>query len=381
MPATIDATGLEIPTLQEIRDDMAADIKVRLGDSWSTSPDGPVGQIIDSFALREFSVYQLIQQLYDSGSFANAAGTFLDNLSSIRGVPRLPARRSTGFLDLTGTPLTVVPALSRARIPGGATFRTTEEGTIPQTVAAESVDLGALEGLTGTVTEIVDVVAGWSGVSNAADFVLGRLEESDADYRNRSDQSIQARGTGTDQAIRAEVLELPDVIAAATISNRTESVDALGIPGHNFRVVVDPATADEDAIALAIFNTQPAGIRSDGTTLKTVTDEQGYSQEVRYSDSALIACWVTANVTPLASYPVDGDDQVEASILAFETSTIKIGVDLVAQDIECKVRLDVPGIKKVEVLVGTAPAPTGDEVTIELTEKADLDSARIVVTS
>jgi len=91
----------------------------------------------------------------------------------------------------------------------------------------------------------VTVIAGWASTTNAADFVTGRAQETDAELRARREVSLQIIGAGTDGAIWSRIGELEGVLAVRVKSNRTLAEDADGIPPKAFEVVVHPDTVDQ----------------------------------------------------------------------------------------------------------------------------------------
>ena len=379
----LDGSGLTTKDLAELLSTLAAAVLAEFGPV-PTDAQSNFGKFIGIIAERDVELWELAQQVYDAFNLQSAEGVGLDNLASLDGITREPATPSSVTLTLSSAAGTTVPLGSRARVPNGPIFELVAAVIIPAGVPtdglATSVDDGPIEAIAASITQKVDAVTDWDSVTNAADANLGQIEELDSELRARISNSLQAGGKGTDQSIRADVLDLADVVACAVLSNRTLSVDANGTPGKSFLTVVHPATVDLDDVALAIFQSQPAGIEAFGSTTRTITDDQGFAQDVSFSLATPVSIWVDATVTTTADYPDDGDDQVEAAILAIETG-LSIGDDIIAQDIECAIRLAVDGIRTVVVLVDTSPAPALTEVTIELTEIGDLDSTRTTVTS
>jgi hypothetical protein len=233
---------------------------------------------------------------------------------------------------------------------------------------------------------------GWTGVVNAADVVPGRDVETDAALRIRREQAVVRPGSCTDQAIQADLEALEDVIAAVVLSNRTLVVDGYGSPGKSFLTVIHPNTADQDAIATAIWQNLPAGIYSHGLdVVKTFTDSRGYAQVVRWSWASQLVLHVEAVLTYSAPYnPVVSDDLVAAAILA-ESAFFAVGGDVEVDDFVAAIsrRTDaglkaIPGIVTLQIRVkfGGVPGP-GDIVNlaVAITAIATLDAGDITVTS
>src|SRR5262249_36114068 len=96
-------------------------------------------------------------------------------------------------------------------------------------VACEAVDTGPLPAPAGTLTVIDTPVAGLSSVTNAADAILGRNQETDSELRIRREEELRAAGKGTVDAIRALLLEVLNVVQAKVLQNHS------GRPGRGGR--------------------------------------------------------------------------------------------------------------------------------------------------
>jgi hypothetical protein len=98
-----------------------------------------------------------------------------------------------------------------------------------------------------------------------------------------------------------------------------------------------------------------------------------------YAD--VVQIWAIANVTADADlYPLDGDQQVEDAILEYG-DTLSVGDDVLPPPIIALIA-EIPGVRDVEVLLGTSSPPTTeDPVTITSIEIAEFDAARITVNS
>ena len=193
---TLSAAGRTIKTLAEIRAEMRAAVLAVIPQA-QLGPQSALGRIIDIAATEISTVYQIVQALYQSFDPDQAFGTALENLCALTGTNRNPATNSVGVLTVTGTPATVIASGSLVRIPSGVSFETTAPVTIPGAgfidVAAQSVDTGPVEGVAGSITEIVTIIAGWTVVTNALDFTIGTVEETDGQVEGRSERYFPVR--------------------------------------------------------------------------------------------------------------------------------------------------------------------------------------------
>jgi hypothetical protein len=403
----LDATGLTVLRTEDVRTNLAEAVQSssQFGPDTPVGPDSLVGQIIDATSQQIGLTYELMQAVYDAGDPSAAAGVVLDAIADARGLTREPSTASTVTLTLGGVAATVIAAGSRVRVDGGPIFALDAAATIGGggTVSAEATcsETGSSEAVAGTVTTIVDAVAGWTSATNPADAAIGSAEETDAALWLRIRDSRSILGNGTVPAIRSRVAALATVDYAVVLTNRTLVTDANGLPGKSYRVLVWPddlTSAEEDELAEAIWNAgEPAGIYCDGTETRTVTDEQGNSETIRWSYATDVRTYwdltLEIDTDPgVDAYPVDGDDLVAAAIVAYG-ATLGVGRDVLPvraagyvvngyTDDSGTVIPGVPGIRTVTLLVDRTSSPaTGTPVVIAATEISTTALADVAVTS
>ncbi len=387
--AGLTSAGLLVKTAAQVLADLitAAKAPGGFGPGVSTRPNGPLGKIFGIASSAIGLVWEVLQQVYDAFDPDQATGEALDNLAGLTGVTRLPATKTAGTQTCTGTPATFIPLGSIVRITDGARFLTTADATIglgsTVDVEVEAENTGPVEASATAVDEIVTIIAGWTGTTNAVDFVTGRDQETDAELRVRREASLQIIGAGTDGAIWSRLSEVEGVLAVKVKSNRTLVEDSDGIPPTAFETVIHPDTVDEDLIAEAIFLTMPSGIQPYGTDVSAdVLDLQGFETEVEWTWAAVQEVHVEVTLTYTDDYPADGDDQVKAAVAAYDDG-LDVGDDVVLLDILCLVA-SVDGVRTAVVLakVGSAPGP-GDNADIVLTfrQYANISSTNVDVIS
>ena len=103
--------------------------------------------------------------------------------------------------------------------------------------------------------------------------------ETDAQLRNRRQFSVINQGVNTIESIYSTLQKLGAEFTS--IRQNVESTAQNGLPPHSFQVVVKGA--EDDAIAQAIFDNKPAGIKAYGSITKTINDSKGYPHEVAFT--------------------------------------------------------------------------------------------------
>lgn len=380
MPIIVDAAGVQVKNLTEIIADISARLTASINPNLRFEPGGVLKNVVDAVALEALSLNEGLLAVANFLNRNTAEGASLDNLGFIVGVPRLLATRSTGIITATGVSMTLIPADSKVRVPEGPIFRTTADAAIggggTVDIAIESVELGAIAAQDTSITEIVDGVIGWTSVTNADDVTPGREIEDDFDYRARQPTALQRGTTATDQGIRAAVEDVDNVLAVTVRSNRELTTDGDGIPGKSFRPVVFPPGVVEADVALAIWDTMPAGIRADGSDHAVdITDDQGYTQTIRYDDALALELHLEIDVVrdPL-TFPEDGEDQIR-TLVDDVGAALSVAEDFRPLILACLI-LELGGVDDVEIRVGTAPSPTQTTTfAIDLGEIAEFDSA------
>lgn len=384
--ATLDATGLTVPRLIDIRESIRDTLRSSpaFGPEARLGPESVIGQIVDALAPEIASVYSLAQAIYDSRSRDSAEGVPLDTIGAYTGTVRNPATYSTGLINPTGTAATPIPAGSQVRVPDGPIFETTAAGTIGgDDIPIRAVETGPVEAVSGSITEIVTAVSGWTGVDNPEDVIVGSDVESDSAYRIRQERDLNSQGAGTDAAIRAALEAIESVSAAASISGSVGPAYGVTDYAYETAAIVWPITADPAEVAAAIWRNAPSGAVFVGDETALVTDDQGYTQLIRFGFAAAQNVYITANVITDSDYPADGDDQVSAVLVAYG-DTLSIGDDVLPTQMICAVVDSVDGVRDVEILanVGSAPSATDDlPIDISIAEIADISSLRVTVVS
>jgi len=384
----LDANGFTIKRLEELINDMVTRARSPdyFGPAIAAENDTPIGHMIRLVAVSLYELWELGLQLYDTRDPYAADGIPLDNLCLITGVEREPQRKSTVLERFNGSFGTVVPIGTVVRVTDGPRFVTIEAGSVPLIgfvdLNCEAEEYGPIEAPAGTINELVTLIAGITSVTNPNDAAIGRFVESNEDLRIRREIALRAVGAGTDQAIRARVDDLDEVDAVNVISNRTLYTDSYGIPGKAFLTVIWPdPVSDPEAVAEAIWEVMPAGIRSYGTEEFIVTDEQGYPQFVAFSYATELILYMEFVIGYSSAY--EGDNAVKDAAESIGES-LSVGDDVRLLEFLCGVSDDVLGIVSMEVRAkfGSAPGP-GDtsDLPVDIDEIATLDQTNIAVSS
>lgn len=262
-------TGFAIKPLDTILAEINAEQKATLGAAWNTEPDSVIGVINAISAAKLAELWEVLGGLYAAAYPESASGVPLDNVAAITGAVRLPATKSrvtVRCLGVNGTVLAIGRKLSTD--PAGDIFVSVEAGTIGTPTSGqvdivfEAQEYGPIIANTGTLTVIETPVSGWASASNLADAVVGRNVETDEAFRQRRIDLLEGSGDATLRAIRADVLDVPNVTECTVYDNTTDTTNADGMPPHSVEAIV--RGGDDTAIRAALFDVVAGGILSFG---------------------------------------------------------------------------------------------------------------------
>ncbi|MCP3685800.1 MAG: hypothetical protein GY861_24390 [bacterium] len=381
----LSATGFERKRLVDIKSDIEDALKLAFGDNIDLSPQSGFGQQVGIFAEMISNQWESQENIYNSQSPSTAQGTQLSNAVEFNGLTRNPEAFSVvEGVVITGIASTPIPAGSQVSVVlTGFVFQTDSAvvigggGTV--TVDMTAMIAGPIEAAIATLTEIETPVYGWTSVSNPAAATVGENEETDAELRIRREASVLASGQNLVDSLYGQLLDLDAVTDVVVLDNKTDAVDANGIPARNFLSVVQGG--DDDEIAQVVWNNTPQGIQSYGSTTVQVEDAQGFDQDVSFSRPSEIDIYFDITLTVDGDYPVDGDDQVAAAVVAYGEENFLISDDVIYSQFFTPIN-SIPGILTVVMTMGITPAPSGtSNITIAIDEISVYDVADVGVTS
>lgn len=317
--ATIDRTGITPLDLAGYRALFEQRFRDAFGQDLALDDETPQAQWIGIASLVAAEIDEILVADANGSDINTAAGFQLYGLGGLFGIEPLPAARSLVTVNLTGTAGVVIPQGSQVRTAMGVTFETRVEITLTgsgDTVAMQSVDLGPIAAAAGTLTEIVTPVTGWTAVTNLSAATLGRLLETDAEFRARYNLLTTRLAAGFPSAIRARILEVEGVNRALVFDNDTNADEVrqgLTIPAHGILAVVQGGA--DAAVAAAIANSK-TGAATGGAVL-----ESG----IRFQRVAETPVKVSVDTQLRASFTANGIADMRTALVAFAAENWEIG--------------------------------------------------------
>lgn len=251
---------------------------------------------------------------------------------------------------------------------------------VKKTGNLQAVVIGDIEQEANTITQIVTPVLGWDSVTNPLASSPGRLEETDEELRLRFRNTKLDRSTNLLDSLYAALINLEGVQEVAIYENDTSVTDSNGVLGHSFLPVV--LGGSSQAIAEAIWENKPIGILSQGNTVVTITDTQGFLHDIGFERPSPVNIYIIINLTTdPTSYPGDGDNQIKQYIIDYASENIGVGDDVIWSRLFTPINM-VAGHEVDSLYIGTSPSPSGTaNIPIAFNELATFTSINITVNS
>lgn len=331
MPNILDENGLQIKSFNEVKEELTTGFRGIYGNDINIDSNSPDGQLIAILSQTVIDLLEIVLQVYNSFDPDTAVGTVLDQRVALNNIVRKGGTYSYTNITVTTTAACTLNGINTVDAESAFTVSDTQ-GTLwvlasTQTPAAAGTytysfrakEIGAVESLPNTITTIVNAVVGVSAVNNpAALTVKGEDTETDAELKARRRESIGIASQGYREALKATLLNIPDVTYAEVYENENSLTDDDGIPGHSIWVIVQGGS-DSD-IAKAIYSKRNAGCGMKGSTTYTIVRNDGTSFEVAWDRPTATNAYIKFDLTKITNHTVD----INAIKLALVNSPLSI---------------------------------------------------------
>lgn len=387
--------GLVVPTESAIRAGLWADFQEAFGGDLNESDATPQGQLIASLAATIGASNDLILQLVNLVDPALSSGRMQDAIGRIYYLERIAATSTLVDATCSGAAGTLIPAGSLARASDGTIYQSLGDATIAAggsvNVPFAAIDTGPIACPAGALASIYRVVPGWDSITNVSEGIMGRDEETPAEFEQRRAASVAGNAAGILSAVRAAVLDVDGVVDAYVTENTTATAATIGgvsVAANSLYVAVSGGT--DAAVARAIWSKKSPGCAYTGTTTVTVTDTVGYSSpypsySVKFTRPSALPIYFAVELADNGLVPSDAEDQVKAAISAAFNGEdggprARIGSTIYALRFATGIAALGPWAQLVTLKIGTTASPTGSEVAVNINQVPTLDTANIAVT-
>lgn len=286
--------GVELPSTQEIREDLGEKIQQAFQTSpndplLNIEPSSPMGQFLDLIVAEIEAKNSEIAFLANMANPEIATGKYLDALAALYGLDRKISEPTVVNCVLTGLKGTVIPYGAIAQDSLGNQYRHSaangaqidDTGSVITTFTA--INHGPLEVAAGSVNRIVTTIAGWDSITNPTAGVIGRDEETDAELRNRMIESYAVNATGYVEAIEANLAALEGVLDVRVLENPTNAeITQYGVSIEPHSILIAIVGGEDSDIARTIYQRKDAGCGTTGDYEVQFIDEMYYNATYNY---------------------------------------------------------------------------------------------------
>lgn len=386
----LSKTGFNRPNQAQLKEEIDQRQKELFGENVNLSSKSPNG-ILSGILSWAFSiVWQVLERVYKNGHVSEAEGVSLDYKTIEFNTSRNPEQYAEGTLTITGTPNHTILAGTRFEKENGTDYALKENTTLDSVGNGVGEIVSLSPGIVGNafvgeITVQSEPSADILTVTNEEDVTGGREKETDDELRSRLLKLGASNGSGTPNAILADVLAVVGV-RAANITVNNKDVEVNGQPPHSNHVYA--LGGDGQAIAEALFKNY-VGLQFFGSDEYTVKDSGGNTHIIAYTQASAVDIYVNVTLTTNSSFQASGVNQVKDAIVKLigglatdgtMYSGLSMGEDVIRWQIETAIGKNVPGVTDVLVTLGTSIDPTETEnIPIAAAEVAQISSSDITV--
>jgi len=344
------------------------------------SPDSPDGQLIGIFGYEIFLCWQQLNEVYNSYNPQVASGAALRNLGLITGLEYGVASRSTATVELTGTTGVIIPAGTLVADDDGNEFYFSFDTTIPSSAPVAATIAGSIPITAGTITTIVNPIAGWTAVSQATDGLEGKTEQTEQQFRNTRQETVMRGYVDTVESMQSALVELG--IGSVLIYNNDTAGTFEGVPPYTIHVQLGeiPAGVTDAIIAKTILDRKSMGTPTFGSTTTATLDSQGVSHDVSFTKSIQVPCSLVVDVTYLSDNTAGAEDNIKQALVDY-FGNLNTGDDVIWSRLFGVITPYAKAQVNVLTVGESAGSQAAANVVIDPSEYASLDVTDITFTS
>jgi len=387
----LSETGMTIRRLDEIKARLDNGLRLIFGQELSLDPSTPEAQLNGIFAEDIAILYEIAQAVYLGLNPNYSTGNMLDLVSQIRGILRKPSTATVVDVALEGSPNMTVPQgtlFSASGVPD-KTFSLTSAVIMDAlgdgTGLVACTETGKIVVPANTLKEITTPVSGLSSVNNPNPGVTGTEQETDEEFRLRSNASVALPSRAILDGMQAGIANIFEVETAIVYENTTNVADPLtGTSPKSMRAIVKGGSDKE--IADVIFFRKSLGCGMDGLVTVPVDDINGMPHDIRFDRPVLTNIFVSVDVQELALWTPDQIPLIKQAIVNFAAGEhcsfngYQIGEDVYASQLYTAL-IEFNAFNVRSILVGIVAPGAGTIADLQHDELAVFDTANITVTS
>lgn len=383
--------GFVPKTLEVLKAEMEAAEKSSnaLGVNVNVAAHTVLGQINGIVSGKARELWELAEAVYGSRNPDSAVGEALDDIAAVcPGIRRDAASYSTVVATVNLDAGITLPVGYVASVSNSANLRFVTTNSVTNTggvaadldVAMQGEDTGPVYAAAGTLTVIETPLDGWNSITNDLAADPGEDAETNTEFRLTREATIRLAGSCHVDAIRADLLDLDDMLDAIVLENDSDYYSNSLSPHSIHTIVWDGVGSDvaNNTIATTIFQNKSAGIYTHGNTVVTIEDTMGFTRDIRFDRVTQLPLYIEVDLLVDDDYA--GDTEVQEAIQDM-ANELKIGEDVYVFRVHAAVAA-VEGIVNITaVRLGWSASPSGtSDLTVPYTSIAVLQSVTVETT-
>ena len=317
----IGINGLVTQSLEEIVEDITAKFKSIYGEDINIEQNSPDGQLINIWAQEKKDTLDLFAQYYNNLDSDRVVGIPQQILYKLNGLTINAYTYSYVYVNVTTAQSVTLQGLDENIENADGTGYTVRDVNGNRWILAttanietpgvhllqfRAADLGSITALPNTINVMETILPGVSGVNNpAGNYITGNTGETSAQFRRRRNQAMAVPSQGFDESTQSQMLNLSNVTQCKVYDNRSDEIDANGIPAHGIWVIVVGGTPEE--IGRVIYNNLPPGIPMKGSLSVQVPKTNGDIFTALYDVGKPAQLYARATIKNFSDTPVDED--------------------------------------------------------------------------
>lgn len=201
---------------------------------------------------------------------------------------------------------------------------------VENTVPYYTVEYGDIECPIGSITVITSNVTGLISVENRLEPTAGRVQQSDAAFRQDYIKKTYSTSSSQTYSIESYLLEnVQNIASVRCYENQYNVEDEYGRPPHSIEVIVDGG--DEQKIAEAILMKKSGGITTFGDITINVLGEYGDVIPISFRRPESVYAWIKVEITN-GSIAIDPDyERLVQETIVEAASVLSIGDAFISQ--------------------------------------------------
>lgn len=342
--AEVTAQGYSLKTQNEWFDE-ERQLYLTIDPAWNLDPSTPDGLKLAHDAEVFGVLDETLQQAYNSKDPSKAVAVDLDVICSLTGTKRSEGTPSNVTITLTGTPGTYVAAGKRIEsATTGSRWATDQAVTLTggtATTTATCTVFGPTQADIGTLLNIIDVVGGWTGVTNPSVATPGTDEQIDSSLRVERATSVGRPGNNQIDSLYGELFAVEGVRRVKVYENDTGS-DAFDpvdnpytLPKNSISVIVDGGAIADVGMAIYVKKNPGCRLNQSGTPVSTTITSPKYptnTKLIRWATPLYLDMIVAIVLKDDGTLPTNIADLIDEAFLEFAAG------DLVPADIGFKMQ-------------------------------------------